>query len=169
MTTSINTRSKRDFTWLMITFISLTCLGAVELFEQITYVTNWLIGDPIINAENFRDFHHVVDAGVFHFPVSTVVLIGFIVLVLKKSSFMHDSVQKKAIWQAFTAYLITYGISLYIIMAINVPVFNENSVPAELISGKLQIWGALNVFRFVLPAYGIYRLASLFKLKTDTP
>ncbi len=162
----LDIKSKRDFNWLMITFISLTALGAVELFEQITYVINWLVGDPIVNAESFRKFHHVVDAGVFHFPVSTIVLIGFIMLVLKKSGFMHNAKEKKVIWIAFIAFLITYVISVYIITAINVPVFNENSIPEELIAGKLKLWGVLNVFRVLLPAYALYKLTTLFSLKS---
>ncbi|MEC3907514.1 hypothetical protein VOI54_10830 [Tamlana sp. 2201CG12-4] len=165
MSKSITTKSKRDFIWLMLTFISLTGLGTVELFEQITYVTNWLVGDPVVNAERFRQFHHAVDAGVFHFPVSTIVLIGFIMLVIKKSGFMQDPVQKRAVWIAFIAYLITYGISIYIITGINVPVFNENIVPVKSIPGKLKAWGILNIFRFVLPAYGVYKLSSLLRLK----
>lgn len=165
MSEIINTKSRKDFFWLMLTFISLTALGAVELFEQITYVINWLVGDPVVNADSFRKFHHAVDAGVFHFPVSTTVLVGFIMLIRKKSNFMKNAVEKNAIWIAFIAFLITYVISVYIITGINVPVFNENSVPTELIPGKLKLWGILNVFRFVLPAYGIYKLSTLLKLK----
>ena len=165
MSETINTKTKRDFFWLMLTFISLTALGSVELFEQITYVINWLVGDPVVNAESFRKFHHAVDAGVFHFPTSTIVLIGFIMLVIKKSGFVKNPVEKKVVWAAFIAFLITYGISLYIIMGINVPVFNENSVPAELIPGKLKLWGILNAFRIILPAYAIYKLSTLFSLK----
>lgn len=156
--------SKRDFNWLMLTFISFAGLGIVELFEQITYVTNWLIGDIVTNAENFRKFHHAVDAGVFHFPTSTIVLIGFIGLVVKKSGFMKNPEEKKIVWTAFIAFLITYAISLYIITGINVPVFNENSVPAAEIPGKLKLWGVLNTFRFILPAYGVFKLIKLFKL-----
>jgi hypothetical protein len=161
----ITVKSKRDFRWLMITFISLTGLCIVELFEQITYVTNWLTGDIVTNAENFRKFHHVVDAGVFHFPTSTIVMIGFIFLVIKKSGFMTNPIQKKIVWNAFIAFLITYAISVYIITAINVPVFNENSVAAEQIPSKLKLWGILNIFRVILPAYAIYQLTKLFKLK----
>lgn len=157
--------SKRDFNWLMLTFISLTGLCVVELFEQITYVTNWLVGDIVANAENFRKFHHVLDAGVFHFPTSTIVLIGFIGLVIKKSGFMANPEDKKIVWTAFTMFLITYGISLYIIMGINVPVFNENIVPAAEIPFKLKLWGVLNAFRVILPAYGIFQLIKLFGLK----
>lgn len=161
----IKQNSKRDFNWLMITFISLVGLGVVELFEQITYVINWLVGDMIANAENFRKFHHVVDAGVFHFPTSTIVLVGFIALVLKQSGFMQNPVEKKIVWRAFIAFLITYAISVYIITAINVPVFTENIVPADQIPAKLKLWGVLNAFRVVLPAYAIYQLIQLFKLK----
>jgi hypothetical protein len=157
--------SKRDFRWLMVTFISLTGLCIVELFEQITYVTNWLIGDIVTNANNFRKFHHVVDAGVFHFPTSTIVMVGFIALVLKTSRFMQNPVDKKIVWSAFIAFLITYAISVYIITAINVPVFNENSVPNSEIPSKLKLWGILNAFRVILPAFAIYQLTKLLKLK----
>jgi hypothetical protein len=152
----------------MITFISLTSLGAVELFEQITYVTNWLIGDIVENAENFRKFHHQFDAGTFHFPASTIVLVGFIMLVIKKSGFMNNSFEKNIVWKAFIAFLITYAISVYIISAINVPVFNENSVPIEQIPFKLKLWGILNFFRIVLPAYAIFELTKLLTLKSNT-
>ncbi|CAM1343372.1 hypothetical protein [Tenacibaculum amylolyticum] len=165
MSEVINTKSKRDFFWLMLTFISLTALGSVELFEQITYVINWLVGDPVVNAESFRKFHHAVDAGVFHFPTSTIVLIGFIMLIIKTSGFMKNLAEKKTIWLAFVAFLITYAISVYIIMEINVPIFNENSVSAELIPGKLKLWGILNIFRVLLPAYAIYNLSKLLSLK----
>lgn len=137
----------------------------VELFEQITYVTNWLIGDIVTNAENFRKFHHVIDAGVFHFPTSTIVMIGFIALVIKKSGFIKNPIEKKIIWKAFIAFLITYAISVYIITAINVPVFNENSVPINEIPSKLKLWGILNIFRILLPAYAVFQLTKLFKLK----
>ncbi|WP_412985820.1 hypothetical protein [Pontimicrobium sp. IMCC45349] len=157
--------SRRDFKWLIITFISLTGLCMVELFEQITYVTNWLIGDIVTNAENFRKFHHVIDAGVFHFPTSTIVMVGFIALVIKKSGFIKNPIEKKIIWKAFVVFLITYAISVYIITAINVPVFNENSVPIDEIPSKLKLWGILNIFRILLPAFAIFQLTKLFKLK----
>ncbi|GGW65650.1 hypothetical protein DFQ11_10316 [Winogradskyella epiphytica] len=160
-------KTKRDFNWLIATFISLTGLGIVELFEQITYVTNWLVGDIVENAENFRKFHHVVDAGVFHFPTSTIVLIGFIGLVIKKSGFMQKKQDKKIVWKAFIAFLITYGISVYIITFINVPVFSENIIPAEQIPSKLKLWGILNAFRVILPAYAVYQLTKLFRLKEN--
>ncbi len=137
----------------------------VELFEQITYVTNWLIGDIVTNAENFRKFHHVIDAGVFHFPTSTIVMVGFIALVIKKSGFIKNPIEKKIIWKAFVVFLITYAISVYIITAINVPVFNENSVPIDEIPSKLKLWGILNIFRILLPAFAIFQLTKLFKLK----
>jgi hypothetical protein len=155
---------KKDFNWLVVTFIAFIGLGTVELFEQITYVTNWLVGDIVENAENFKKFHHVIDAGVFHFPASTIVLIGFIALVRKNSNFMKIPKYKSIIWKAFIAFLITYIISIYIITQINVPLFNLSIIPDSEIPAKLKLWGVLNIFRFVLPAYGVVLMTKLFRV-----
>jgi len=160
---------KRDTFWLMATLVSLISLGAVELFEQITFVPNWLVGNVAENTENFRRFYHTTEPGMFHFPVSTIVLISYIMMVRKSTHFAKDRASRTTVWKSFAAFLLTYAISVFIITAINVPVFTENSVPAEDLPGLMNLWAWLNFLRVVLPAYAVYQLLTLMSIKAATP
>lgn len=51
----------------MTAFLSLAALFFGEVFEQVVFLPNWLIGDVAKNVRHFREFKHAVDPGFFFF------------------------------------------------------------------------------------------------------
>lgn len=154
---------KGDRKWLFVAFLSLCALTFGELFEQIVFVPNWLIGDVPTNVMHFREFKHTIDPGVFYFPISIIIIVSHIRLISKKS--VLSTVQKKAVKVSLILFLIVFALTFYVIAGINIPVIDQGNVQESQYASKLTLWAILNTFRILIPAYSIYKLSTLFQLK----
>lgn len=155
---------KKDYNWLIIAILAISALTFGELFEQVVFVPNWLIGNVDENMEHFRKFKHTADPGMFYFPITIITIIAHLMLLRKAS--VLTSIQKKAVKISLTLFAIVFALTIYVIVMINIPVIDNGILAGEAQKAKIQLWAVLNVFRFVLPAYGLYQLLSLVKLDT---
>lgn len=145
--------------WLLVAFFSTSAVFFGELFEQVVFVPNWLIGDIPKNVEHFRNFSHAVNPGLYYFPCALLSIISHSVLLRAKTLF--SKAEKKAIRASFISFLLVLCVTAYVILAINVPVLDNASVPKQEIASKLTLWAALNTIRIILPGYALYKLSSL--------
>ena len=145
----------RDRLWLLIAFLSVGALAFGELFEQIVFVPNWLIGDVDANMEHFRQFKHTTDPGLFYFPTAIMAIVAHVLLLRKASTLSLQ--QQKAVQTSLTLFLIVLGLTIYIITQINIPVIDQGRLSGAAQTSKVQLWALLNLFRIVLPAYGLYQ------------
>ena len=157
-----STKARR---WVLVAFLSMSALLFAQLFEQIVFVPNWLIGDVATNVEHFRRFKHAADPGMYYFPVAFVVFVSHMILLRVRS---FSDVQRKPFRDSLVAFSIVFAITVYVIVGINVPVFDNPTVPDEHLAAKLKLWAILNVFRIVLPMYAVYRLSSVLKLQRNS-
>ena len=149
--------------WFLVALFSTCALFFAELFEQIVFVPNWLIGDVPKNVLHFRGFKHVADPGMYYGPFAILAILSHVVLLRAKDAFSAE--QKKAILSSLVAFLIVLGVTAYVIATINVPIFDKGLVPNEQLTSKLTLWASLNMLRIVLPGYALYKLVSLLKFK----
>ncbi|MEI5908074.1 hypothetical protein WAK64_13520 [Bacillus spongiae] len=165
MKTHLKNRGK-DRVWLFVAFLSMCALLFGELFEQIVFVPNWLIGDVPTNMMHFREFKHTTDPGMYYFPIAIIVIISHIRLLFK-SSFL-TIVQKKAVKTSLLLFSIVFVITIFVIVGINIPVIDQGSILDEQYSSKLTLWAILNMIRIILPAYALYKLSTLFTLNSSS-
>ncbi|BDD07054.1 hypothetical protein [Aureibacter tunicatorum] len=154
---------KRDTLLLLIAFASVSALVFGELLEQIVFVPNWLIGNVDQNMEHFRQFKHTTDPGMFYFPL-TIVAIASHLKLLGKGSLLSDD-QKKSVRLSLILFSIVFAVTIYVIVFINIPVIDNGTLSGEAQKSKIQLWAILNMFRIILPAFGLYELGRLFVLK----
>lgn len=150
---SINTK---DRTYYFLALLTLAGIMFGELFEQIVFVPNWLIGNIEENVANFSKFKHIADPGMFYFPMSLATLIGHVMLLRKASSL--STVQKDYVKKSLYAFLVVLALTGYVIAAINVPAFDQRVMQGAELESAVKTWAVLNIFRIVLPAYGILSL-----------
>ena len=153
---------KKDTNLLIIAFLTVSALVFGELLEQVVFVPNWLIGNVDDNMEHFRKFKHTTDPGMFYFPIAVVTIVSHAMLLRKNA--LLTAVQKKSVQLSLVLFLIVLLVTIYVIVFINIPVIDNGTLSGEEQEAKIQLWGILNIFRIVLPAFGLYKLGQLFVL-----
>ena len=144
--------------WFLSVYFSLAAIAIGELFEQIVFVPNWLIGDVDANLAHFRAFKHTTDPGMFYFPLSILFFVAVFFLLKQNLS----TAQRKATQQTFILFGIVFVLTLYVIIQINVPAIDNSDFSGEALEFKMQLWAILNCLRFLLPAYALYWLTQAF-------
>lgn len=156
---------QRDSKLLLIAFLSISALLFGELLEQIVFVPNWLIGDIDQNMEHFRQFKHTTDPGMFYFPLTIITIISHL-LLLKKDAVL-TTLQKQSVKISLYLFLVVLGVTIYVIVFINIPIIDNGILSGEAQRTQIEIWALLNMLRIILPAYGLYKLGQLLTLKTQ--
>ena len=59
--------------------------------------------------------------------------------------------------------ILTASITAYVIAFLNVPLFEQATVPDDALVPLLVQWGVLNPLRIALPGYGLVQLARALK------
>ena len=154
----------KTFASIFMTFIAISGIFFGELFEQIVFVPNWLLGDLGKNVEAFSAFKHSADPGMYYLPLTIIVIIGYYLLLSKKSLLSIE--QKKNVRRSLFSFLIVLALTSYVIITINIPAFDEQSLKGESLKSAIELWSFFNVFRILLPAYSMYQLIKLLKLES---
>lgn len=137
-------------------YLSLAAIAIGELFEQVVFVPNWLIGNIDENIASFRAFKHLIDPGVFYFPLSLIFIISSIVLFRNKQL---TEQQKSALKVTLIAFAVVFVTTIYVIVTINVPAIDKGLFSGEVLASKMKLWAILNCFRIILPFYGLFLLS----------
>lgn len=149
------TPSSCAWLWLALGALAALCFG--ELFEQIVFVPNWLVGDVAQNVAHFRAFKHTSDPGAFFFPAAVLSLIAHAVLWRRRAEFAEPA--RLGVRASFAMLLLTAALTAYVIPMLNLPLWEQTPVLGEAaLHAMLWEWAVINVFRIALPAYGIWRL-----------
>lgn len=149
----------RDSKLILIALLSMSAICFGELFEQVVFVPNWLIGDVDANVLHFRKFKHATDPGMFYFPISLVALISHLRLLGRTSSL--SSTQRSKVKKSLFFLVVVLVMTAFVIAQIKLPVLDNGEYSGEALRVRLQIWAGCNVFRIALPLLGIVELGAL--------
>ena len=162
---STKSSNKSPKTLFLLAFLSLTAVTFGELFEQIVFVPNWLIGNIDENLVHFRAFKHTIDPGVFYFPLSLLFFISAIALY--KHPTLSES-KKGVLKQSIMLFGLVFIATIYVIVNINIPAIDKGLFIGEELASKMYLWAVLNCFRIILPMWAIILLSKHFILiKSD--
>lgn len=143
--------------------MSAICFG--ELFEQVVFVPNWLVGDVDKNIKHFHLFKHFTDPGMFYFPASLISLIAHLKLLGKASRLTLE--QKGKVRASLLLFLVVLAATVFVIVWINVPAFDRFLLRGDELRFRITLWAAINVIRVLLPFLGMLKLLSLLSLQQE--
>lgn len=148
--------------WAALLSLAAICFG--ELFEQVVFVPNWLLGEIDRNVEHFHRFKHAADPGMFYFPM-TIISVASHLWLLGKGSTLSSS-QKGRVRASLVLLLVVLVSTGLVIAWINGPAFDRFELRGDELRARLWCWAVINLFRILLPFWGVSKLMSLLSLES---
>ena len=128
----------KTFASIFMTFIAISGIFFGELFEQIVFVPNWLLGDLGKNVEAFSAFKHSADPGMYYLPLTIIVIIGYYLLLSKKSLLSIE--QKKNVRRSLFSFSYSFSFNFLRNYYNHIPAFDEQSLKGESLKSAIELW-----------------------------
>lgn len=131
--------------------VGIACVSEVSalLYEQIVFIPNFLLGNPIDARVHFAQLHAITNPGHFHAVVGGILAIGLGVMWrgIRRPS------DRAAVRRVATPVLLAGGLSLVAITALNpVLFFAEGEVAPSRLETFVWVWSSVNLLRLLFLA-----------------
>lgn len=119
------------------------------LYEQIVFIPNFLMGNPIDARSHFAQLHAVTNPGHFHALVGGVLTVG-LGIIWRDRHHANDPVVLKRL---AASVLLAGGLSLVAITVLNpVLFFADGGVSPDTLEEFAWVWSGVNILRLLLLA-----------------